>query len=166
MRKNLYCLFLAIASAMTLSLTSCSDNEPDGPTGIGHLTVNGVEWPISTSAPNYDDIQFCYWGMPKGSKENFIILWRENLTDVEVGDDVSTDLIFPLQDLYYEYTDGSITVKKIQGNRVTLEFDDVEYEYTGDYLGHGFHERSKEYQPDHLTVSGTIELIYNTGVSY
>lgn len=161
MRKILIFLCVAMAGIAALMLSSCEKDDPDSGDSFGSLVVNGVEWPIKTSAPNYGDRNFCYWGSPKGANVSFLMLWEEDLTDVEIGDELTPDLIFPTQDLYYSWEGGYITVEKISGKNVTLKFHNVRYEYTGSYIGLGSHNRNEEFQPDNLTVSGTFELIYN-----
>lgn len=160
-QKVLMLLMVAFCGAI---LTGCSDDKDDLAGDTGELTVNGVAWTIAGSAPNFSDESFCYFGNPKGSDEVFLMLWDEGLEDVEVGEDMTCDLAFPLQDLNYEYTDGEIIVKKVAGARVVLEFVNVKYHYKGSYMGLASSERNEQYQPDNLTINGTVEFIHNQPV--
>lgn len=172
MKRKFYLLIVALIAALPLTLTSCgSDDEPDGGSGSdlvyednGPLVINDIEWPITLSAPNFDDYSFVYWSTPKGSSDQYILQWRENLENVSVGDDVSTDLYFPQQDCLYSYTAGTIEVVKIGKESVTLKFHEVSYEYSGPEMGFSIAKRDKKYLPDHLTVSGTVRFIHNQPV--
>lgn len=144
MKKYLSLLFVALFATMSVALTSCGDDEPDG--GKASLTINGQGYkehsatgasstvtdygtPLGISIKaelypaNSDETDFFPHAniSLEAEPETLVKGMTLSLTDGYV--EIVTDIM--AGDRYDEITGGSIIVSEVKGTTVTLKFDNL-----------------------------------------
>ncbi len=146
MKKYIYLFFMAFFATMSLTLTSCGDDdEPnDSDSGLSTLTINGVKYEIdgfySQLMKRYDDRPM-FWcqinNFTDAKMEINLYNWDSlsngyvysaNDSDIAVSFD-NRDADYPCGDLVYGFTSGSVKVVSINegANLVTLSFNDAKF---------------------------------------
>lgn len=123
--NTMKCITTILLGVLLLT-SNCSndDSEPSSGATSG-LKVNGKEWK-ATSNPNFDEDGYYYFG------GGHFMFFDEDLTDAEVGDDVSPSyIVFMQENAEYEYEDGEAIVTKVANDYVEVRFDNLEVSYSG-----------------------------------
>lgn len=156
--------FLTVLLTLALGFSACGDDNDDDVSveSFGLLTVNGAKWEISNSAPNYTESEFFYMGTSPSGNIHIIVCF-EDLTDVEVGEDVTpSSIMLGTENAEYSYVDGDVIVKSISGSEVTLTFNNYVVSYDGVWeslLGDSREPDIKDAST--LKIKGTVTFIRN-----
>ena len=157
MKKYFSIIVAVLLAAMALSLASCSkddDDDDDAPSGgkksVGELVINGETVSFKWMSASLDEESCMDYAVVMLDFDGvfYEIGIHEDITEFSKGDDVSETLGFMIDGVVYaNVASGSVIVKSIDSNSVTLSFEDTELE--------------SAYTPKHCTISGKIKVPIN-----
>lgn len=146
MKKYLKLFVMAVVAVATLSLSSCSKDDPE--VGFGTLTINGTKYKLAyhTQGGFYDPDpgQGVFTITVENGSKNYSYIfsfWANEMP--EVGENLGYyDLTMRGGDETLttfgtlDFVGGEVTIKSLSNGFITLEFDNCEMYGTTDYYGH------------------------------